>query len=176
MPITLSGDGTITGLTTTGISAVQKLPAGTVLQVVQGVKSDRQTFSLTDNSYQDISSLSASITPTSSSNKILVLVTIGGCGASVTSDLLFRIVRGSTTIALGDSGVTYLSSIAIRTSSNELTSTPAINFLDSPATTSSTTYKIQIGATGNYTGGVNLRTNSNVFGSISTITLMEIAA
>jgi hypothetical protein len=152
------------------------IATGSVLQVIQGVKSDRQTFSLTDNSYQDVSSLSASITPKSSSNKILVMVTIGGCGASVSSDLLFRLVRGSTAIALGDSGVTYLSSIAIRTLSAELTSTPAINYLDSPATTSSTTYKVQIASTGTYTGGVNLRTSSNVFGPISTITLLEIAA
>jgi len=152
------------------------LPTGSVLQVVSATKTDRQTFSLTDNSYQDISSLSASITPTSSSSKVFVMFSIGACGNSSTGDLLFRIVRGSTAIAVGDSGVTYLSTLAIRTVGAELTSTPTMNYLDSPATTSSTTYKIQITGTASVTGGVNQRTASNVFGAVSTITLMEISA
>jgi len=159
-----------------GVPTRAQLPAGSVLQVVSATKTDRQTFSLTDNSYQDVTSLAASITPTSSSSKILVVVSIGACGASVTSDLLFRIVRGSTAIAIGDSGVTYLSAIAIRTDAGNLVSAPTMNFLDSPATTSSTTYKIQIASTGTYTGGVNLRTASNAFGAVSTITLLEVAA
>ena len=153
-----------------------RLPTGSVLQVVSATKTDRQTFSLTDNSYQDISSLSASITPSSSSSKVFVMFSIGACGNSSTGDLLFRIVRGSTAIAVGDSGVAYLSTLAIRTVGAELTSTPTMNYLDSPATTSSTTYKIQITGTASVTGGVNQRTASNVFGAVSTITLMEISA
>jgi hypothetical protein len=162
----------------TGSRTIPKgtMPAGTVLQVVSATKTDRQTFSLTDNSYQDITSLSASITPTSSSSKVFVMVSIGACGNSSTGDLLFRIVRGSTAIAIGDSGVAYLSTTAIRTVGAELTSTPTMNYLDSPATTSSTTYKIQITGTATVTAGVNQRTSSNVFGTVSTITLMEISA
>ena len=175
------GDSLIASLSAsklTGSRTIPKgtMPAGTVLQVVSATKTDRQTFSLTDNSYQDITSLSASITPTSSSSKVFVMVSIGACGNSSTGDLLFRIVRGSTAIAIGDSGVTYLATTAIRTVGAELTSTPTMNYLDSPATTSSTTYKIQITGTSTVTAGVNQRTSSNVFGTVSTITLMEISA
>ena len=180
MPLVLTGAGEITGLTSVPSSGLQladaNMPAGSVLQVVSAVKTDRQTFSLTDNVYQDITSLSVSITPSSSSSKILALVTIGAIGASGVTDLLLRLIRGSTAIAIGDAGNTYLSAVALRTNSAELNSSYSINFLDSPATTSSTTYKVQIASTGTYTAAINTRTSSSVFGAISTITLMEIAA
>ena len=59
-----------------------KQPAGSVLQVVQAVKTDTQTFNA--NTYSAISSLSAVITPTSTSSKILVqaVIHIGTSGGN----------------------------------------------------------------------------------------------
>jgi hypothetical protein len=168
-------DETGTIITTAGVPA-SSLPAGSVLQVVSAAKTDRQSFSLTDNNYQDITGLSVSITPSSASNKIFVQFSIGAYGTNNISDLLFRIDRSGTAIAIGDSGVTYRSALAVRTNANELNSAGHFSYLDSPASTSSLTYKIQIAATGTFTATVNQRVSSNAFGAVSTITVMEIAA
>jgi hypothetical protein len=151
-------------------------PVGSILQVVSATKTDRQTFSLSPGVYQDITGLSVSITPKSASNKIFVMFNIGAYGLTVTADGLFGLVRGSTQIAKGDSGVAYLSSTANRTRANELESSPGMTFLDSPATTSSLTYKVQFMSADTCTGIVNGRTSSNVFGAVSTISVMEVAA
>ena len=149
--------------------------AGNVLQVVQSVKSTLQSLSISSGVYQDISGLSVSITPTSSSSKILVLVNIGACGTSSTADIIFRINRDATVIGTG-SGASYNATTANRSLNSELTSTPAMTFLDSPATTSATTYKVTGSIPDNLTLTINGRQADSAFCSISTITVMEIAA
>jgi hypothetical protein len=101
MPITLNGDGAITGLTATGISAVQKLPAGTVVQVMSTTKTD--VFSTASTSFVDITGMSLSITPLASSNKILVIASmcLGGTTFSINQ---FRLMRNSTAIAVPSDG------------------------------------------------------------------------
>jgi hypothetical protein len=120
---------------------------GKVLQVIQGLKSD--TFSTTSTSFTDVTGLSVTITPSSATSKILVIgqVSVGNIakdGATPATSIL-RLVRASTTIFAGDAassrslgftGVMYADQI--NNSANPF------NFLDSPATTSSTTYKIQM--------------------------------
>ena len=118
--------------------------------------------------------VTATITPTSTSNTILVSFTIGASGSNSTSDAVFRLVRGSTNIAQGSSG-TYTGTVAVRTLNSELTSTPSITHLDSPATTSATTYKVQGTLTGSGTLAINRRQADTAFGTVSNITLMEIA-
>jgi hypothetical protein len=71
MSITLDGNGAITGLTATGISAVQQLPAGSVLQVVNAAYSTQVSNS--SGTYVD-TGLTATITPRFSTSKILVEV------------------------------------------------------------------------------------------------------
>ena len=83
-------------------------------------------------------------------------------------------VRGSTNIAQGSSG-TYTGTVAVRTLNAELSSTPSITHLDSPATTSATTYKVQGTLTGSGTLAINRRQADTAFGTVSSITLMEIA-
>ncbi len=151
------------------------LPTGSVLQVAQSVKSTLQSLSISSGVYQDISGLSVSITPTSASSKILVLVNIGACGTNTTVDIIFRINRDSTVIGIG-SGATYNATTATRSLNAELTSTPAMTFLDSPATTSSVTYKVTGSIPGSGTLTINGRQADSAFCSISTITVMEIAA
>tara|TARA_R100000654_G_scaffold42052_1_gene68215 strand:- start:740 stop:1240 length:501 start_codon:yes stop_codon:yes gene_type:complete len=118
--------------------------------------------------------ITATITPTSTSNTILVSFTIGATGSNSTSDAVFRLVRGSTNIAQGSSG-TYTGTVAVRTLNAELSSTPSITHLDSPATTSATTYKVQGTLTGSGTLAINRRQADTAFGTVSSITLMEIA-
>jgi hypothetical protein len=171
MTITLNGSGTISGLTTTGISAVQKLPAGTVLQVVYAQTTTRTTGSST--SYVDISGLTASITPSSSSSKIFVLVnySLGSASASgAESPCSVNLVRASTQVyeltrAIDLRAATYSSESNVYT-------TGGFSYLDSPATTSSTTYKCQVKQNASFGRSYDVSAGS----SPSSITLMEIAA
>jgi hypothetical protein len=102
-----------------------------------------------------------------------VLVNIGACGTNTTVDIMFRINRDSTVIGTG-SGATYNATTATRTLNAELTSTPAMTFLDSPATTSSITYKVTGSIPGSGTLTINGRQADSAFCAISTITVMEI--
>jgi hypothetical protein len=153
--------------------------AGAVLQVVQGVQSTVQN-SLTSTSFDDIPGLSASITPASTSNKILVTAHMHGCS---TSNVGVRLMRDSTPIGVNTSGSPSNRKVctAAEFYANNLNTgeTVTINFLDSPSSVSAITYKIQYIAPN---GGV-FCLNSGYFDAdntftlrtISTITLMEIA-
>ena len=148
-----------------------------VVQVKSTTKTD--TFTTSSTSLVDITGLSVSITPTSASNKVLVLVNLSMSAAAV-GDPPFAILRGSTQIALGDAAGNRLR----RTSGNSDTSNNGITgvsaqFLDSPATTSATTYKVQ---TQQITGQVETYINrsytdtdtTSYSRTISTITVMEV--
>jgi hypothetical protein len=151
----------------TGSRTIPKatLPTGSVLQVVQGAYTTTGVTT-SSTSYVD-TGLTASITPTSSSSNILVIVQSAffcATGGGSNNPAMFgNLVRGSTQLQenffqgydQGGSGV-------------EFTATVVFNFLDSPATTSSTTYKTQVKRTGN---GSELR-----FYTPFRMTLMEIAA
>jgi hypothetical protein len=123
-------------------------PSGSVIQVVSIVDTAHYTFSsgsAGQYTYYDVSGLSLSITPTSSSNKILLLAQIT-CGQPGNSyNAFFRFVRNSTPINIGING-SYggTSSSGFRASDGSALGCLGLSFLDSPSTTSSTTYKIQI--------------------------------
>jgi hypothetical protein len=135
------------------------LPTGSVLQVVQGTTA---TASSTNSSSYSDTGLTASITPTSSTSKILVMAYCGMCTKSaVDTQLNLQIVRASTSV--------YLASAVNSNSSTADTSNPTLVYLDSPTTTSSTQYSVQFA---NRTAGtVFFNTNGT-----ATITLLEIAA
>jgi hypothetical protein len=152
---------------------------GSVIQVVQGTpKSD--TFSTTSTTLVDITGLSATITPTSASNKILVFVDLH-IGYSVYAGIV-HLLRGSTKIYAGDGGLTRcgLYSNVYANPGNVLIPVTAVCY-DNPATTSATTYKLQTATYGAGTQYVN-RTGDNINDptrdglTVSTITLMEIVA
>jgi len=139
------------------------LPAGSVLQVVQGTFSaEAETSSST---YAD-TGLTASITPSSASNKILVIVTMAGVGkGDNNTSCLIRTLRDATVIdTTRDIGYTA------STASNYI-GTVSLTVLDSPATTSAITYKTQFASAAN-----NSRARVCSSNSTSYITLMEIAA
>jgi hypothetical protein len=120
---------------------------GKVLQVLQAVKTD--TTSTTSTSFADLTGMTQAITPSATSSKILIMFD-GNFSAHSTGDngqaVDFKLVRGSTDIYIGDA-----SSNRTRTSTNfrlidaaTYDMNPAkIVFLDSPNTTSATTFKIQ---------------------------------
>jgi hypothetical protein len=151
---------------------------GGVLQVVQTIKTD--TFSTTSGTLTDLTGLSVNITPTSASNKVLIDFTIGQMGVSSIAVVGFALLRGSTVIGAGaTAGSRTLTSVG-GVFPTDRGSSLSYTFLDSPATTSSTTYKVQVYINSGLTVYVN-RSNSDVDQSIycrtaSTITVSEIAA
>ena len=116
--------------------------AGNILQVVQTVKTDTATTTST-NTFVD-TGLSVSITPSSASNKILVTANLNFSAGDM-QNIAWRLVRGSTDIYMGDAaGNRTRASGAVRVSTNQDAEHQNCTsvFLDSPNTTSATTYKV----------------------------------
>jgi hypothetical protein len=151
------------------------LPSGAnggIIQVVQAVKDDTATFTTT--SFTDITGLSASITPSSNSNKILVEAFVYLSNAGNTTGMI-NFVRGSTNIAQPSGSVTNTATIFSYIGGAYMVQRQMI-FLDSPATTSETTYKLQIrGDNTNSPLKINRYSETNDFYGISTLTLKEVS-
>ncbi len=151
---------------------------GRILQVVSTTKTD--TFSTTSTTFTDITGLTATITPTSTASKILVFVNSNYSNSGGGEIGLFRLLRGATVIAAGDAAGSRSPAFATtRIPDVAATIAVAVNHLDSPATQSSTVYKVQMQVQGS-TGYVN-RTAGDVDAasqgrSVSSITLMEVSA
>ena len=148
--------------TAAGWTSISTQTTGQVLQVVQGTSNSQPTWS---NSTFTDTGLTATITPSSSTSKILVLTSqraYANTGCSYGAIQLFRNSTSLQTwnrVCLRD---------ATSPGSDQQWNTV---YLDSPATTSATTYKTQAANTANagtfYIG---------LDGNIQTITLMEITA
>jgi hypothetical protein len=144
---------------------------GGVLQVVSTTKTD--TFSMTGATFTDITGLSATITPTSATSKIFVIVNFATSSSSVSGLNIFNLVRGSTNISQPATNPSFAGTMGAYVDSADWITPVGFNFLDSPATTSATTYKVQMKAnTG--TQYINRRSTADS-AFTSTITLMEIA-
>ena len=173
---------TTSGLTVSNRNITKSsMPTGSILQVVQSVKTD--TFTTSSTTPVDITNMTASITPTSSTSKIMVRVdlkwTIYGHGD-------IYLLRNGTKIYYGDlSGIQTQSSLHGYGSGGNGTDYSlcygAIEYFDNPATTSPVTYKLQAAVphSASYIIAVNYpRPNENgAYNSrlASTITLYEIA-
>jgi hypothetical protein len=171
MAIVLDGTSGITtpALDSTARFASADMPIGSVLQVVSATTTS--PVSITTTTYTD-SGLTASITPTSASSKILVLVSQQLEVDSLTnnSGAGLRILRGATHIYGGRERYEFYLESTGATRVN-LYGKVSLMYLDSPSTTSSTTYKTQIAS---YQSGED--TSAQPDDMDSTITLMEIAA
>lgn len=158
MPVTINGSG--------------QLP----VRVIQAVKTDTQSTAST--SYVDVTGLSVTITPSSSSNRILIIFDIK-LGANDTEYAYTRLVRNSTSI--------YSNSTYDNTSTNYVTSGDAEGrystyqnggvFLDNPSTTSAITYTVQFRCARGESAYINRSQNfdSEARGGASSITVMEIS-
>jgi len=165
-----AGSNTLTIPASTGTMLTTVNPkAGNVIQVVQG--RTKTLFTTASGSLVDIG-LSAAITPSSSSSKVLVICNINGIFFSAVAGSFASMVllRGSTNVT-ADSGAPYLgypvgynSAAVIRSTAQTFT------YLDSPSTTDATTYKVQAAQVGGVT--INFQRDAQVY---STIQLLEIA-
>lgn len=135
MALILSGD---TGVPASG------MPTGSVIQTVTTSKTNIFTSSTTQ-AWTDITGLSVTITPISTTSKILIVLNIGTARSGDNGSL--RLVRNSTPINIGDANATYpndtLASLADLNATNSNGIPVSTSYLDSPATTSAITYKIQ---------------------------------
>lgn len=155
-----------------------------VLQVVQTVKTD--TFATASTSFVDVTGMSATITPSATSSKILVVVqTPISCAGDGAASAFLQLAGGNSGTYIGDTAsnrprMAYgLTGVSLNVSTVQF---PAnIIYLDSPATTSATTYKLQAR---NGAGGLGMTINrsytdtdnANYPRTASSITVMEISA
>ena len=180
MSVTINGNGTITGYEpvangsitaaklASGAITTAALPAGSVIQVVSSEQASDSNN--TTQTFSDIG-LSANITPSSASSKILVTAIVNGVHKTQAqlNQLQLRLMRDSTAIgefateACHSDG--HLNHMGIGTGG-------ATSHLDSPNTTSQITYKVQM----RKRLGNTITTTAQYAGAKSYITLMEIAA
>jgi len=165
-----------TGSTTVASSAVD---AGKVLQVLSSTKTD--TFTTTSGTKVDITGLSVAITPSSSSNKVLVHSSINFNNAAG-EGFKGYLVRGSTDIGVSTAASSSTATFPLGTmanTNNYWLNTTGGFVLDTPSTTSATTYKIQMEVLSTtYTIFINkpARNTSGDVAVPSFITLFEVAA
>jgi len=145
---------------------------GNIVQVLQTVKND--VFSTASTSFVDVTGLSVTITPKTTTNKVLVIANVY-MSQETSGDALIKLLRGSTTINATTTGLDTTIFGQVGFSVSGQASVQMATFIDSPATTSATTYKLQVRSYSTGTTHVNRRPNGN-FGSSSSITVMEVVA
>ena len=166
---------------TTGVSGTlpaSALPAGSILQVLQTTKTD--TFSASGSSgtvWFDITGISVSITPSSTSSRILILTQVSTTSNNSSG---LRLVRNSTALNVGNaSGSRSQTTSGQWYTGNSYNVLPfTLAYVDSPATTSATTYKVQaFCAPGTFRVNQSNDDNDNFehTRSASSIIVMEIA-
>jgi len=175
-------------ITNSGISGIS---GGKILQVVSTLKTN--VFSTNASSMQDVTGLNVAITPSSASSKVLITVSIS-VGGEHSAIVGINLLRGSTVVAAGDANVSNHNLVTFGAATNGNSSagsgkyqseTHSYTFLDSPNTTSATTYKIQVRnvrASFNeyvvinsaYQGGQANDNSTYVINTTSTITAQEV--
>lgn len=154
-----------------------------ILQVLSAIKTD--TFTSTGTSFQAVTGLSQAITPSSTSSKILAIVSLEGASTQATASSLggFRLMRNSTAIGIGDaasSRTQFTSSLSTRsTGTGFITMSSTKSILDTPSTTSAITYSVEVQVNAG-TLFINRTQDdqdaSQVGRFVSTLTLMEVSA
>lgn len=164
--------------------AVLTLPstfAGVGSNVVQTVKTD--TFVTASTSYVTVTGLTATLTPTSASSKVLIIAQVAhalGVGSGYGH---FQLAGGNTSGYIGDASSSRIRNVfggGTNANADNTLILSTIVYLDSPATTSATTYEVQARQAGGASAFVN-RSNTdadNAFTGrgVSSITLIEVAA
>ena len=150
---------------------------GGIVQVIQTIKKDQfETSQSVGSGYADITGLSATITPKFSTSKIMVEAHIYNSNNNAVN--FFRVLRGSTFIeqpsGTSSGGANY-NAHGFSHFDHQYQDTCVIKILDSPATTSATTYKIQTACTSNVVTINQFFNTSNYFG-ITTLQLYEVSA
>ena len=153
--------------TATGLKWAAAAGGGKVLQVVYG-STTTQTQNTT-TTFAD-TTLSATITPSSTASKVLILVSQNGVlGLTATSGVKLRLMRGASQLAVFTGSLGYNSTSTTR---NDIAA--SVCYLDTPSTTSATTYKTQFAQRSSDSTGVQVQVTGG--DDLSTIILMEIGA
>ena len=150
---------------------------GGIVQIVQTVKTDVYTNDTSDT-WLDITGLSVTITPKFNTSKILISVNFGASNGTAGMHV-FRMLRGSTVIGASTGG-TYngfavMDSEAIGGSRQRYIGHIKAEILDSPSTTSATTYKVQHYKNTNSNMHVGRRALNDLAQYASTITAYEVS-
>ena len=158
-------------LTTNGSGVLSFAQGGRILQVAQGTLTSTVTTASTTASS---TGLTVSITPSSASNKVLLYssATVGHSGTNLQR---FAFARGTTVINAGSGGSGAVYSIFGSVTSAATWGVPwSMCYLDSPSTTSATTYSVYFWTDSN-TVSFNGRQNNDIAG-LATIIALEVAA
>lgn len=156
-----------------------------ILQVVQTVKTD--TFTTTSATFSDVTGLTATITPSSTSSKILIMAQVSLSSSDIASVGSFaRINGGNANTYVGNAASNRIQAAAAVTVVASFANSYGVHgqsivYLDSPATTSATTYAVQVRSnaitTTTFINRTGVDTDSAAFGRVpSSITVMEISA
>ena len=156
------------------IAQLEAISHGKILQVVSATKTD--VFSTSSLTLVDITGLSVSITPSDASNTILVHYVANASNNGVNDGGAVQLVRDSTAIFQSTAGSTNFSSAFTKQLDTALIWAFSGMHLDSPATTSATTYKLQARRLGSNNFLLNRPGATTTYGVASSITVMEIGA
>jgi hypothetical protein len=154
--------------TATGLKWATPAGGGKVLQVVNATYATEVASST--NTFVD-TGLTATITPTSATSKILVIVSQMGVSKSGSTRMHLKLLRGASDILQMSDIIAYTNT----TTFNNIGSVTS-SYLDSPATTSATTYKTQFCSNQNTSVVYVQNYSTSATNSVSTLTLMEIGA
>jgi hypothetical protein len=155
------------------------LGTGKILQVVSTTKTD--TFTTSSGSFTDVTGLSLSITPSSATSKVLVFSTLYLTGDLGVARAYGRLARDSTALFIGDAAGNRIQASFYGWPDDNDAVQQGITYLDSPATTSATTYKVQvraeIGQAVAYVNRTDTDSNTTTYGRYaSSITALEVSA
>jgi hypothetical protein len=146
-----------------------------IVQVVQGTLTVGASVS---GSTWQATGLSATITPTSASNKILAVVSCGAVGSGATTTIGFEIYRGGTPVGIGDVVGSRIQTgfRMVQISDTNHCGGVGFSYLDSPATTSATTYSLYWQPSAGQTGYLNRNApysnSSEIYSSTSASTII----
>ena len=147
---------------------------GGIIQIKQGIITAPVSTG-TSGSFTD-TGLSATITPTSNTSKVFCMVSLGSLSSPGGTSTGFRLVRGSTDIAMPDSTALQSGFTNIYVSEDSSLFSVNFNFLDSPGVDTALTYKITWRNSGNTTWLGRFTGNATNYNGVSTLILMEVSA
>ena len=182
MAITINGNGTVTGLSVGGLpdgsvdrDTLAAAAKGSILQV-KSTKSTAVDFSTNGDTMVEYPALNTAITPSSTSNKILILVSLS-LGSASSGNFGFSLYDGSSAISDAiNSNVNTNTSVSFKIPDSTTVKQIGFNYLWSPSTTSEKTVKVYVQGDGSSnTLYLNRYGASAHRGGQSSLTLMEVA-
>ena len=153
--------------------------AGGIIQLKSVTHTEFESQALTGSgNFFDIPGMSVTITPTRADSKIFVMTTVAVACNTAEKNNFIQLRRDSTDIAKGTEGGSVNASYYHKNRNNFAPDNISVQFLDSPASTSAVTYKVQWSGENSDTFYLNRNAHSSYGqneGMVSTLTLMEVS-